>query len=510
MQLQNILALGKKWLWLVLLLAILGSGVGFGIGLLQPRTYEAQSIIFVSTPDRTEYYSKLGDQMMAKAFVAFPRSVAVISATMATLNLKERDLNKFAKMLTVENVRETQYINIIFRDTDPTRAAAVANELAHQTVLLGEKTNSVLGPNDNALQNDIRSLEQQITKKQLEYNNLTNNPDGNIEAINKLTAELIELRGSYTTLLSAYNQFNSARAVFWQRAEVPRTAISTGPNLLILVGMLLGIVISAGAIAYLERGDDILRTPEKIEAVSGLSTFITVKRLPVENRVPVLANVAGAFSEAETEQSSADFALPEVFLHLGAFFQSKEARSVSGEEFGLLLITSPEHGDGKTLNASQIALGLARLGNSIVLLDANLRSPSVHTIFDLPNITGLTDYLARPNAYGLTDLLWPTKQANLQIITVGSAPSGGVGTLASPAMLNLLKVLSERSLVIIDSSAVLHSSEPLILANHCDGVLVVVDANRTTTSQLNQTVQALHHVNSHVLGVILNRADTEE
>lgn len=507
MEAKNLLAIAKKWLWLFILAGILGGSAGLGFGLLQPKQYQADAVLFISTPSRSDYFSILGDQQAAKAFAAFPKSVVVITTTMKSLDIKDLDLNKFAKQLTVENIRETQFVNIKVRDSSPERAAALANELARQTVLLSEKSDTTIGPDKKFLQDNLVALETQIQKKQQELTTLSTNPEGNADKISKITKELVDLRGSYSTVLNSFNQFNSAKATFWQRAEIPESPVGSGPSMLIIIGLMVGVLLAVGIVAFIEQTDDILRTPAKVTEASGLPTFITVKRLPTPTRMLALAAPGGSTPEAHHDQ---EFVLPEVFLKLGAFFQSNEALSPNGEQLGVLLVTSPEDGDGKTLNASQIAIGLARLGNSVVLLDANLRSPGIHTLFGAPNVTGLGDFLAAPEKYELDELLLPTHEANLHIMTAGSALGIGTELLSSQNMVELLKTLREKSLVIMDSPSVLNASEPLILANRSDGVLIVVDARYTQAVKLNQTLQVLNRVNPNILGVVLNRASTDE
>ena len=207
---------------------------------------------------------------------------------------------------------------------------------------------------------------------------------------------------------------------------------------------------------------------------------------------------------------SNEYHVPEEFLTLGVLLSSESGQLTSnGDSIRSLLITSPENGDGKTLIASQIALGLARVGVQVVLVDANLRKPGVHTIFGLSNRVGLSSMLTssekvEPNF--LFDALQNTHEPNLAIMPSGPIVDSPSELLSSSRMTAILNVLSEKAFIVVDSPATLTSSESVILAKKCDGILMVVDARHTAATKLNRSLEILTRVNMSILGVVLNRA----
>ena len=178
-----------------------------------------------------------------------------------------------------------------------------------------------------------------------------------------------------------------------------------------------------------------------------------------------------------------------------------------------LLISSPEDGDGKTLIASQLALGLARVGVEVVLVDANLNKPEIHSIFGLSNTTGLSSILSSSQNGNSTShlvdqtfaALQETHEPKLSILTSGPAVDSSPELLSSTRLEAIIHLLSEKAFVIIDGPAVLTSSESVILANKSDGILIVVDARHTTASKLNLSLEMLTWVNTNILGVVLNQ-----
>lgn len=482
--------------------AVLGGIAGFAVGMLQPRNYQSETTLVIATPSRSDYFTVLGDQQAAKAFAQLPKSGPVLAATVKTLGDPKLTATQLATMLTIENTRESQFVTIRIRDTIPERAAVLANELARQTILQSQATQKEEGQSKQFVSETISRLESQIKKLQQELETLQAIPGNtNDERIKQVNQELLNLRGTYATLIGSFNSLNSSQLKVFQEAEIPTRQLGSGPNVLIIIGALVGIIAAIGVITFLEQTDDILRTPAKIVQASGLPTFITVRRLPQSVRqVPAL--VGPGMKELPPPE------VPEAFLTLGAFFRGELANK--GTKLNTLLVTSPENRDGKTLTASQIARGLARLGNEVILVDANLRDPGVHTMFGLPNHTGLSTYLNNTEGTPLSDVLVESGEPHLSVLTSGPSVSAPTELLSSVAMNKLLAQLSEKAFVIVDSPAVLSGSEPVVLANKTDAIIMVVDARYTAAGKLKRSLELLTRANQNVLGVVLNRVGNQQ
>ena len=326
----------------------------------------------------------------------------------------------------------------------------------------------------------------------------------------------------------------------------------------IAIGMLVGLIAIVGVIIIIEQTDDILRSPSKVEKATGLRTLITVRHLHITTNQAVLLNghspenentitlqpfvAKGTHSIADQREifddtakrlaiatrqvqsvsvdsrtrgrTSTGFQVPETFLTLGVLLRGERSQLTSSSNHNRsLLISSPEDGDGKTLIASQLALGLARVGVEVVLVDANLNNPEIHSIFGLSNVTGLSSILSSSqngdSSSHLVDrtfaALQETHEPKLSILTSGPAVDSSPEILSSTRLEAIIHLLSEKAFVIIDGPAVLTSSESVILANKSDGILIVVDARHTTASKLNLSLEMLTWVNTNILGVVLNQ-----
>ena len=168
-------------------------------------------------------------------------------------------------------------------------------------------------------------------------------------------------------------------------------------------------------------------------------------------------------------------------------------------------MTSSVPGEGRTLTAANLAVVFAQAGRRVLLVDADLRKPGVHIVFDLPNAHGLTTML-RSKKVRLDAVVHPTEQENLQILTTGPLPPNPAELLGSPEMRDILERLKkDGTLVILDSPDLTGVTDSAILSSLVDGTLFVVDAGRTHRRDVVRGQEALARVGANVLGVVLNR-----
>lgn len=173
-------------------------------------------------------------------------------------------------------------------------------------------------------------------------------------------------------------------------------------------------------------------------------------------------------------------------------------------EIKTILVTSAIAGDGKSTTAANLASVFAQQEKKVLLMDTDLRKPTVHQSFSVNNTKGLTNVLARK--VSIDEAIISTDYTNLHILTSGPIPATPAELLTTKAMANLLeKLKKEFDIIILDTPPLLAVADAQILAKHCDGVTLVVSSGNTEIEKAKKAKEVLHSTNANILGVVLNR-----
>lgn len=187
--------------------------------------------------------------------------------------------------------------------------------------------------------------------------------------------------------------------------------------------------------------------------------------------------------------------------------QFKRLRTESG--IRTIAITSPVKKDGKTTVAVNLAASIALdYEQKVLLIDGDLRAPSVHCFFKVESSPGLTEYLSSNSALGVKSIIRDTHLNGLQVIPAGKASRFSAELLAKERMRLMLDEIHTKlpgHMVIIDSPPVLATSDPMVLSRHVDGVMMVIRAGKTPKEYLSKALGAFN--SGKVLGIVLNGAD---
>lgn len=168
-----------------------------------------------------------------------------------------------------------------------------------------------------------------------------------------------------------------------------------------------------------------------------------------------------------------------------------------------IVVTSPEPSAGKTTTAINLAIVLAQQGKQVLLVDADLRRPSIHYAFDVSNLHGLTSVLAKK--ISLDGAINKTLVPNLDILTSGSIPQNPSELLGSDTTKTLIEeIKSLYEYVVFDTPPVLAVTDPQIMANKCDGVVMVVSSGKTSIDGAVKAKDLLEKAKGQLLGVVVN------
>jgi capsular exopolysaccharide synthesis family protein len=191
-----------------------------------------------------------------------------------------------------------------------------------------------------------------------------------------------------------------------------------------------------------------------------------------------------------------------------AILQTNITFSRPDQNIKVLVFTSPLPGEGKTTTAVNLALTLSQRGLSVCLVDADMRRPQVHEVFQLPREPGLSEVLRGLQTFDGAANLVHVGEHQLTVLTAGPQPGSAAGLVGSPRMETLLADLRDRfDLVILDTPPVNILTDAALLGANADGVIVVVRGGSTDAAALQYAMEQLNHVRAPALGVVLNDID---
>lgn len=176
--------------------------------------------------------------------------------------------------------------------------------------------------------------------------------------------------------------------------------------------------------------------------------------------------------------------------------------SQQGEKCPIFVITSPTANNGKSINAINMAISLAQMGKRTLLIDADMRNPTIHRMFSIPVKNGLSEILA-----GLTDNITVSKTdvENLSVLTAGKIPPNPTELLSSSRMDKLLDfVKAHYDCVFIDTPPVNLVTDSTSFSSKATGYILVIKSVTTDIQEVKVTVSTLQHINANIVGFVLN------
>ncbi|WP_374420394.1 GumC family protein [Novosphingobium arvoryzae] len=301
-------------------------------------------------------------------------------------------------------------------------------------------------------------------------------------------------RTLYDGLLKRYNELNATAGISSSNVSIidlaERPQFPSSPNLFknMAIALILGFGLAALTVFLKDQLDDAIRVPEDVEH---------------KLRLPLLGVVPKA-TDGDPDGSLRDPKSP-----ISEAYNSLRGALLYSTTAGLphvMLVTSAQASEGKTTTSYATASGLARMGRRVVLVDADLRRPSIHRRVGYSNERGLTNLLTTQDP--IESVMLPTSQESFFMIASGPVPPSPTELLSSTRMEEIVTELASKfDVVVIDSPPILGLADAPVLSALVDGVVFVVESDRGRRGSLKTALRRLRAMRPVLLGAVLTKFD---
>ena len=408
---------------------------------------------------------------------------------MPTLEIQDPTIQKILPAYQEAMAQEALMLNSGLGENHPKVKALRATKEVY-TRQLEQQVGSIrtaLDKNLKAAQTNREQLQKrldEINKKQLDSKNLSANYT---RAKNTYIKEKMLFDGVRTRAQTQTMELAMPRMAVSVKQVAEPASYAARPRvaLNLALGALVGLVIGLGLAFFIEYLDTSVKTMEDVESLLGVPVLAIIPR-----NIKILHKEPGDTPDAEAYR----------ILRTNIEFNRKNP------EANALSVASGGPGEGKSTTLANLAFTSAQGGYTTLIVDADLRRPVQHNLFDLSNKVGLTNYLT--TEMSLDDVILPTSVENLSLLPSGILPSDAVGILNSQRMSDMIAELKTRyDIVFFDSPPMLGVSDASVLASEVDQTIIVVQHRRFPRAMLTRVKQAVIGVGGNVLGVVLNNVD---
>jgi len=549
MDLNAYIRIARRWFWLILLAAIVAGSAAYVIARTQPPVYRTSSLVQLGN------YLELSDPnpgviqssaALAQTYVTLLKTDSILKAVVDKLQLSI-STGALAGTFDATLVPNTSFLKLTVTYSDPVIASEVANELADQ-LIANSPTNLTKDQQQqiDILQNEIQQAQTQLQNDRAELRTIEDAlTKGDLSDAEKtiLTSRRSELTTEISTTQTNLASMSATLVQLQQRGTinfirvVEKAAIPTAPFNTSSLGSntvpatVVAAVLAFGAALLIEYLRDTLSSPAEI--------------MPLLS-VPLLGAIAPFGTKRSYKNKLITWTKPrstisEAYRALRVNILFRDNREDDGSR--VYVVTSPGPSEGKSLTTANLAITFAMTGMRVILVDADLRRPTVHQIFNVPNTKGVSSLWtkeesvkAQPLAIAnggrraeqdaassiirqnvrlyLSAIIQKTEVPGLDVITAGPAVHNPAELLDMPQIHEMMHQLAEElqyDIILYDTPPVLVVTDASIVSRIAGGkVITVIESRRTRRGAAVRAIQQMTDLEVPVLGVVMNRLRVQD
>jgi capsular exopolysaccharide synthesis family protein len=487
LDLSRFLAALRRRKWTIVVVAVVMSASALLFSLLQTPVYEGEVRIALDPTGGTAVFDPVGIEARIDPDLVIQTEIELLKSEQVKAAVRE-ELGP-VRDVQASRLADTLLINVNGHSTDPSRAAAVTDTYARKYLELRRQqaAGELLAATDQ-VRASVAKLQSQIDA--LPAGGSPERREALLQQQARFSERLDQLE------IEVALQSGGAHIV--GEAELPTSPVTPTPGRDVGLALVLGAMLGVGLALLFEYRDDSVKTKEEMSGV--------MAPLPVVGAIPTVA----AWRDAKLGRSGPRLVTGE---DAGAVAASEAYRALRtsvrllGVERPLTMIqiTSALPGDGKSTTLANLAVVLVAAGHRVVMVDCDLRRPTLHSTFGLGKDVGFTSVLAREST--LSNALQPIpSEGSLALLASGPLPPNPSELLGAKGTSELLFALrADFDMILVDCPPVLSVTDAAVLSVWVDATLLVAKAGVTKTNQLREALTLLRQAEAPVTGGVLNQ-----
>lgn len=530
MQFSQYIQFIRRWLWLMVLCAVIAGGIAYYFQRQQPIEYTARASVivgrFFNNPNPNTADIRVGIEL-SETYAQLAEARTVLQGAIDSLGV-DMSPGQLRGITRINIIKGTSLLEIAVTHSDPQQAADLANALSQQLI---DQSPSLTDEEQLQIDNanaQIDALSVQLENARAELDTLneritnTDDPEESLALLDQREALLNQIYQASSTIA----QFTSTIVSVQERANsvslLDPANIPGSPNprpllSFVALGIVFGLAVAAGIGLMVESLDDTIKSTDQV---------LQLLDLPVVGEIPRFGKRSNDYSSRLIRSDNVLSPFVDYYQMLRTNLQFDEA---DGQK-PLYFVTSSLKGEGKTLTAVNLSIIKALHDSNVLLIDGDLRQPSLQDVFNVDNGEGLSTLLSlRPTGSvqgelgrqfermvleKLPDLIKTTHVNNLKLLTSGSNSTNPTQLVDSAYMTRVIRAILQHphiDVVVIDGPPSLITADAGIIARRTGAqVLLVVSSGYTRAASVTKAAAKLVQLGIRVKGVVMNRIEHGE